>query len=106
MQIIYRAKDIADAHILSGFLQSHGIECHVGGHYLQGAIGEIGMADFALVRVADEDTERARQLVLEYEQSDSSTGLEDLRQPSDMPSPLLVIATFLVSVFILVVLVS
>jgi len=106
MQIIYRAKDIADAHILSGFLQSHGVECHVGGHYLQGAIGEIGMADFALVRVADEDTEKARQLVQEYERSDSPTGEEDKRQPSRMPSPLLIIAAFLVSVFILVMLVS
>lgn len=106
MQIIYRAKDIADAHILSGFLQSHGVECHVGGHYLQGALGEIGMADFALVRVADEDTERARQLVLEYERSNSSSGHEDKQQPSEMPSPLLIIATFLISVFILVLLVS
>ncbi|MDX1818919.1 MAG: DUF2007 domain-containing protein [Marinobacter sp.] len=67
MQIAYRARDITEAHIVAGFLEAHGIETHVGGHYLQGALGEIGTAGFSNVHVADDDFYRARDLVLEYE---------------------------------------
>ncbi len=67
MQIAYRARDITEAHIVAGLLQAHGIDAHVGGYYLQGAIGEIGTAGFSNVHVEDEDFYRARQLVLEYE---------------------------------------
>ena len=67
MQIAYRARDLAEAHIVAGLLQSRGIECHVGGHYLQGAMGEIGAAGFTNVHVEDEDYAQARTLVTEYE---------------------------------------
>lgn len=67
MQIAYRARDLAEAHIVAGLLQSRGIECHVGGHYLQGAMGEIGAAGFTNVHVEDEDYTLARSLVAEYE---------------------------------------
>ena len=67
MQIAYRARDITEAHIVAGLLNAHGIEAHVGGHYLQGALGEIGAAGFSNVHVDDEDYPRARQLVAEYE---------------------------------------
>ncbi|MEP1214434.1 MAG: DUF2007 domain-containing protein [Marinobacter sp.] len=67
MQIAYRARDLAEAHIVAGLLQSRGIETHVGGHYLQGAMGEIGAAGFTNVHVEDEDYVHARALVAEYE---------------------------------------
>ena len=67
MQIVYRAQDISEAHIIAGMLQSHGIETHVGGYYLQGAIGEIGVSGFANVHVSDEDVPLARSLIGEYE---------------------------------------
>ena len=67
MQIAYRARDLAEAHIVAGLLQSRGIETHVGGHYLQGAMGEIGAAGFTNVHVEDEDYVQARALVAEYE---------------------------------------
>lgn len=44
MQIAYRARDITEAHIIAGLLRANHIEAHVGGHYLQGALGEIGVA--------------------------------------------------------------
>jgi hypothetical protein len=69
MLIAYRARDIAEAHIVSGMLHAEGIESHVGGHYLQGAMGEIGAAGFTNVHVEDEDYSRARALVAEYEAS-------------------------------------
>ena len=67
MQIAYRARDLAEAHIVAGLLQSRGIATHVGGHYLQGAMGEIGAAGFTNVHVEDEDYVQARALVAEYE---------------------------------------
>jgi len=35
MKIIYKARDIIEAHIVSGMLNANGIETHVGGYYLQ-----------------------------------------------------------------------
>ncbi len=67
LQIAYRARDITEAYIVAGLLNANGIETHVGGFYLQGAMGEIGAADFSNVHVEDEDLYPARQLVAEYE---------------------------------------
>ncbi|MFO8142552.1 MAG: DUF2007 domain-containing protein [Marinobacter sp.] len=67
MQIAYRAGDITEAHIIAGMLGAHGIDAHVGGHYLQGAMGEIGAAGFSNVHVDDEDVYRARVLIDDYE---------------------------------------
>lgn len=72
MQIAYRARDLAEAHIIAGMLQSRGIDSHVGGHYLQGAMGEIGAAGFTNVHVEDEDYLLARKLVAEYESASPS----------------------------------
>lgn len=71
MQIAYRARDLTEAHIVAGLLHSRGIESHVGGHYLQGAMGEIGAAGFTNVHVEDEDFGLARTLVAEYESAPS-----------------------------------
>lgn len=67
MKIIYRAGDVVEAHIVAGMLQSHGIDAHVGGHYLQGGVGELPATDSATVRVADEDGDRAARVIEEYE---------------------------------------
>lgn len=67
MQLIYRASDITEAHIVSGMLQANGLESFVGGHYLQGAIGDMAVQDFAVVHVADEDFTEAKRLIADYE---------------------------------------
>ncbi len=67
MRIIYKAKDITEAHIVSGMLNANGIESHVGGHYLQGAVGDLAVSDFAVVHVADNDIEAASALITAYE---------------------------------------
>ena len=67
MKIIYKARDIIEAHIVSGMLNADGIETHVGGYYLQGGVGDVAVFDFANVQVADEDVELALPLVAEYE---------------------------------------
>ncbi len=69
MQIAYRANDLAEAHIVAGLLRARGIEAHVGGHFLQGAIGEIGASGFTNVHVDDDDYQQAREIVEEYERT-------------------------------------
>lgn len=67
MKLIYRAGDITEAHIISGMLDANGVESFVGGHYLQGGIGDMAVQDFAMVHVADEDADEARRLIAAYE---------------------------------------
>jgi len=67
MQLVFRAGNILEAHIVAGLLQSHGIDSHVGGHYLQGAVGDLPASDFAHVFVDDDDMPRAEALILDYE---------------------------------------
>ena len=67
MRIVYRAGSIIEAEIIKGMLLSNDIEAYVSGFYLQGGIGEIAPTDLAKVHVPDDDYERAREVVLEYE---------------------------------------
>jgi len=67
MKIIYKARDIIEAHIVAGMLNSSGIETYVGGYYLQGGVGDMAVHDFANVQVADEDVALARPLIEEYD---------------------------------------
>ena len=69
MKLVYRASDIIEANIVAGMLQANGIDAHVGGYYLQGGIGELAARDFANVHVADEDVERAKSLIEDYEKA-------------------------------------
>ena len=67
MQIVYQAQDIAEAHIVAGMLRANGIEAHVAGHYLQGALGEVGTFNLAQVKVDETDFMNARILIDEHE---------------------------------------
>lgn len=67
MQLIFRGSNILEAHIVAGLLDAHGIEAHVAGHYLQGAVGELPAGDFAHVFVCDENVEVAEKLISDYE---------------------------------------
>lgn len=69
MQEIYKATDITEAHIIAGMLEAHGIAAHVGGHFLQGGVGELGAMNFATITVSEGNIEQARALIDEYEQS-------------------------------------
>ena len=67
MKISYHAADIMEAHIVAGLLRSHGIEPHVGGHYLQGAVGDLAVQGFAEVYVQDDDIDAAEQVIRSYD---------------------------------------
>jgi hypothetical protein len=82
MKIIYKAADITEAHIVKGLLESNGIEAHVGGFYLQGAIGDLAAQDFAHVHVADEDQQRANEIISVYESNSNPNPGIAKQQPS------------------------
>ena len=67
MKVVYKAANVAEAEIVKGMLVANGLEAHVGGYYLQGGVGEMATMDFARVNVANEDFEKARELIHEYE---------------------------------------
>ena len=69
MKTIYKAGNITEAHIVAGLLESHGIESHVGGQYLQGGVGEVATMDFARVFIADEAYDAALPIIAGYEQN-------------------------------------
>ena len=77
MKIIYKARDIIEAHIVSGMLNANGIETHVGGYYLQGGVGDVAVYDFANVQVADEDVALALPLVAEYDGEQDSVNEQE-----------------------------
>jgi hypothetical protein len=64
---VYDASDITEAHIVRGMLAAHGIVAHVGGHYLQGGVGELVAQGFAAVYVEDSEVNAARDLINAYE---------------------------------------
>jgi hypothetical protein len=74
MKVIFKAADITEAHIVSGLLNSRGIETHVGGYYLQGGVGDLAAMDFVNVQVDDENIERAGSVIAEYEGNKSDPG--------------------------------
>ena len=99
MKLIYKADNIAEAHIVAGMLKSQGIEAHVGGHYLQGGVGELTTMGFASIHVDEADVEAAKSLISSYEnrrQSDiSSPGkAKKVSWPYWLLLILLVLATF------------
>lgn len=67
MQLVFRANNILEAHIVAGMLKSHDIDCHVGGHYLQGAVGDLPATDFAHIFVDEDDFSQAEALIQDYE---------------------------------------
>jgi hypothetical protein len=72
MIIIYKAGDITEAHIVKGLLEANDIDAYIGGFYLQGGVGDLAARDFAHVHVADEDKQRAFEIIKQYEDKNYS----------------------------------
>ena len=97
MKLIYKAKDIIEAHIIAGLLKSNNIQAHVGGHYLQGGIGDLAAMEFATINVADEDVTQAKQIISEYE---GDINITDDSNMNIYTTPVIVLA---ISIFIIYV---
>jgi len=64
---VYSARDITEAHIVRGMLESRGIEAIVEGEYLAGGIGELPVVDLISVSVDEADSEAALAVIREYD---------------------------------------
>jgi len=67
MQRIFDASDLIEANIVNGLLEQQAIEGYVSGFYLQGGVGELPPAGNTSIWVNDENANRAREIVKEYE---------------------------------------
>ena len=86
MKTIYKAGGITEAHIVAGMLEALGIQSYVGGHHLQGGVGEIATMDFARVQVDDEDYETALPLIAEYEQRALEINADNESDTAEVPT--------------------
>lgn len=67
MKQIFEAQTIIEAHIVAGLLEQYDIQCYISGQFLQGAIGELPVGDFAKLSVANENVPAAEKLIADYE---------------------------------------
>ena len=91
MKLIYKARDITEAHIIFGLLKSNGIKAHAGGHYLQGGVGDLAAMDFATISVADKDTVSAASIIADYDKS-NNTNTTNHKIKSIFTGPLIALA--------------
>lgn len=87
MRIVYRAANIADAHLIRQLLEAEGIPAFIQGEYLQGAVGELPANTEILVHVADENADAARVVVDEWESAEPvamEDEVPDRGAPEDM----------------------
>lgn len=66
MQRIYEPQDLMEAELLVGMLASEGIEAHLAGRDLVGAVGELPACGLLGLMVDNPHTERAQQLIAAY----------------------------------------
>jgi hypothetical protein len=66
MQRIYEPQDLLEAELLVGVLASEGVEAHLAGRHLLGAVGELPALGLLGLLVEDDDAERARRLIAAY----------------------------------------
>lgn len=66
MQRIYEPQDLMEAQMLVGMLESEGIEAHVAGRDLVGAVGELPALGLLALLVEQDQAERAISLIREY----------------------------------------
>lgn len=106
MELIYKASNISEAHIVAGLLKTYEIDAHVGGHYLQGGVGDLAVMDFATIHVADEDVEAARAVIDEYEQNNVRPKNSSENKAASVITPLIVIAASVLAILVLAILMN
>ncbi|WP_278959281.1 putative signal transducing protein [Aquipseudomonas alcaligenes] len=85
MQRIYEPQDLLEAELLLGMLASKGVEAHLAGRHLLGAVGELPALGLLGLLVEDEEAERARRLIAAYNAAAPLPGEE----PDGFPGVLL-----------------
>ncbi|MBD9415417.1 MULTISPECIES: putative signal transducing protein [unclassified Pseudomonas] len=85
MQRIYEPQDLLEAELLVGVLASEGVEAHLAGRHLLGAVGELPALGLLGLLVEDDDAEHARRLIAAYNAAAPLPGEE----PEGFPGVLL-----------------
>ena len=85
MQRVYEPQDLLEAELLLGMLASEGVEAHLAGRHLLGAMGELPALGLLGLLVEDDDAERARRLIAAYNAAAALPGEE----PDGCPGVLL-----------------
>lgn len=85
MQRIYDPENLLEAELLIGMLRSEGIQAHLSGRDLMGAVGELPMQGLLGLTVPDEQAEYARQLIAAYNGAQPLPGDE----PESLPGILI-----------------
>jgi hypothetical protein len=67
MKHVYSPSGSAEAHMLAHMLEQAGIKTDIHGEALLGAVGELPTSGLVKLAVADEDYDKARKLILEWE---------------------------------------
>lgn len=73
MKQVYAPANSAEAHMLAHMLDQNEIVAHIHGEALQGGVGELPAGGLLQLLVADEDYERARALIAEWERTNVSS---------------------------------
>ena len=66
MRKIYEPENTMEGELLQGMLASEGIESHITGRHLLGAVGELPVFGLLGLSVEDDQAEQARQLITAY----------------------------------------
>jgi hypothetical protein len=85
MRKIYEPENLMEGELLQSMLASEGIDSHITGRHLLGGIGELPIFGLLGLAVEDDQAERARQLITEYNGAFVLTGDE----PDSYPDVLL-----------------
>lgn len=76
MQRVYDPENLLEAQMLVDMLASEGIEAHLHGEHLLGAVGELPMSGLLGLMVADEWAEQAQTLIAGYNAAQPLAGDE------------------------------
>ncbi len=74
---IFSASSTTEAHLVQGLLAQFDIEAEITGHYLQGAFGELPVADIIRLLVEKHAEHRAKEIIERYERGEFAHDDED-----------------------------
>jgi hypothetical protein len=102
MKVAYFAKDSVDASLFQAKLSSEGISSFLKGDGLEHALGEVSFNQLIQVCVSDEDLQKAKELLADYEQKANTVEPGPARGKQLAWAVLIVIAVFLFALYLAV----
>lgn len=86
MRLLYQAANTVEAHMIVNLLEQEGLAARIDGEYLQGGIGDLPAFGLIRVMAAEEDFERAQQIVAQWDAAQPAS------EPASASAPLPVTA--------------